>query len=127
MAFENLRTQAQVGSGTYAGAVDQGLRQHLLRVYNYMTSGLVVTGLVAWAMYSLSFVTEGGSVVGVTALGAAVLEEGSAAQQASPVESGRDSSMARTVPGLRGSLGPQHSSLTARSPSLRGRASALGT
>ncbi len=72
MAFENLRTQAQVGSGTYAGAVDQGLRQHMLRVYNYMTSGLVVTGLVAWAMYSLSFVTEGGSVVGVTALGAAV-------------------------------------------------------
>jgi len=72
MAFENLRTRAQVGSGAYAGEIDAGLRQHMLRVYNYMTSGLVVTGLVAWAMYSLSFVTEGGNVVGFTELGAAV-------------------------------------------------------
>jgi uncharacterized protein len=72
MAFENLRTQAQVGTGTHAGAVDAGLRQHMLRVYNYMTSGLVVTGLVAWVMYTLSFVTEGGNVVGLTALGATI-------------------------------------------------------
>ena len=27
--------------------VDEGLRQHMLRVYNYMSLGLVVTGLVA--------------------------------------------------------------------------------
>ncbi len=28
--------------------LDEGLRQHMLRVYNYMTIGLVVTGLVAY-------------------------------------------------------------------------------
>jgi uncharacterized protein len=72
MAFENLRTRPQVGSGTYAADIDEGLRKHMLRVYNYMVSGLVVTGLVAWAMYSMSFVVEGGQVVGLTSLGAAV-------------------------------------------------------
>ncbi|HYG90888.1 MAG TPA: Bax inhibitor-1/YccA family protein [Azospirillum sp.] len=29
------------------GYFDEGLRQHMLRVYNYMSAGLVVTGLVA--------------------------------------------------------------------------------
>lgn len=72
MAFENLRTQAQVRTGAYAGEIDEGLRAHMLRVYNYMVSGLVVTGLVAWGMFSMSFVMEGGNVVGLTALGAAV-------------------------------------------------------
>ena len=33
----------------HAGAlIDEGLRQHMLRVYNYMGLGLVVTGLVAY-------------------------------------------------------------------------------
>lgn len=69
MAFENLRTQAQAGTGAYAGEIDEGLRAHMLRVYNYMVSGLVVTGLVAWGMFSMSFVVENGSVIGVTELG----------------------------------------------------------
>jgi uncharacterized protein len=34
---------------SHAGAlIDEGLRQHMLRVYNYMGLGLVVTGLVAY-------------------------------------------------------------------------------
>ncbi|RUW87645.1 Bax inhibitor-1/YccA family protein [Mesorhizobium sp. M8A.F.Ca.ET.173.01.1.1] len=38
----------RVGTGARTGAVyDEGLRQHMLRVYNYMGLGLVVTGLVA--------------------------------------------------------------------------------
>ena len=72
MAFENLRTQTRVRPGAYAADVDEGLRKHMLRVYNYMGSGLLVTGLVAWAMFSMAFVTQDGNVVGVTALGAAI-------------------------------------------------------
>jgi FtsH-binding integral membrane protein len=35
--------------GQSAGvAFDAGLRQHMVRVYNHMTAGLVVTGLIAW-------------------------------------------------------------------------------
>jgi uncharacterized protein len=29
-------------------AIDEGLRSYMLRVYNYMGAGLVITGLVAW-------------------------------------------------------------------------------
>lgn len=43
----------RVGAGARAGAVyDEGLRQHMLRVYNYMGLGLVVTGLIAFAVAS---------------------------------------------------------------------------
>ncbi|PZV37104.1 Bax inhibitor-1/YccA family protein [Mesorhizobium kowhaii] len=36
---------------SHAGAlIDEGLRQHMLRVYNYMGLGLVVTGLVAYTV-----------------------------------------------------------------------------
>ncbi|HLF59060.1 MAG TPA: Bax inhibitor-1/YccA family protein [Alphaproteobacteria bacterium] len=31
-----------------AAVVDAGLRQYMLRVYNYMASGLALTGIVAW-------------------------------------------------------------------------------
>jgi FtsH-binding integral membrane protein len=33
------------------GEFDLGLRQYMLRVYNYMASGLAVTGVVAWLAY----------------------------------------------------------------------------
>ncbi|RWM27762.1 Bax inhibitor-1/YccA family protein [Mesorhizobium sp.] len=43
----------RMGTGVRAGAVyDEGLRRHMLRVYNYMGLGLVVTGLVAFAVAS---------------------------------------------------------------------------
>jgi FtsH-binding integral membrane protein len=35
-------------AGTAAADIDVGLRQYMLTVYNYMTGGLVVTGLVAY-------------------------------------------------------------------------------
>ncbi len=34
-----------------AVAIDQGLRAHMIRVYNYMTGGVALTGLVAWLTY----------------------------------------------------------------------------
>ncbi|TIQ35437.1 MAG: Bax inhibitor-1/YccA family protein [Mesorhizobium sp.] len=43
----------RMGAGIQAGAVyDEGLRRHMLRVYSYMGLGLVVTGLVAFAVAS---------------------------------------------------------------------------
>ncbi|NUS21682.1 MAG: Bax inhibitor-1/YccA family protein [Mesorhizobium sp.] len=43
----------RMGTGAQAGAVyDEGLRRHMLRVYNYMGLGLVVTGLVAFFVAS---------------------------------------------------------------------------
>ncbi|RJG40339.1 Bax inhibitor-1/YccA family protein [Mesorhizobium sp. DCY119] len=43
----------RMGSGARTGAVyDEGLRQHMLRVYNYMGLGLVLTGIVAFVIGS---------------------------------------------------------------------------
>jgi FtsH-binding integral membrane protein len=42
-------TDALVATRPVAGAAfDEGLRRHMLRVYNYMTLGLIITGAVAF-------------------------------------------------------------------------------
>jgi FtsH-binding integral membrane protein len=40
--------RSQAGARTDAGPMDAGLRQYMLRVYNYMASGLLLTGIVAY-------------------------------------------------------------------------------
>jgi uncharacterized protein len=57
-----------------AAVVDAGLRSYMLRVYNYMGIGLVVTGLVAYFTYANSFIEESGRIVGLTGLGAALYD-----------------------------------------------------
>ncbi|OEJ64068.1 Bax inhibitor-1/YccA family protein [Magnetovibrio blakemorei] len=52
MAFDRqdqtvLRTETRTGSRTDTLNIDQGLRAHMLKVYNYMASGLALTGIVA--------------------------------------------------------------------------------
>ncbi len=47
MAEFDRPTIAAQRAGT-AAAIDEGLRSYMLKVYNYMGIGLVVTGLVAW-------------------------------------------------------------------------------
>jgi FtsH-binding integral membrane protein len=61
-----------VAAAPGAAVVDQGLRSYMLRVYNYMGIGLVVTGLVAYFTYTQSFVEQSGHIVGLTALGSAL-------------------------------------------------------
>jgi uncharacterized protein len=49
-------------------AIDQGLRAYMLRVYNYMASGVAITGVVAYAVYAMS-VQQGASGLELTAFG----------------------------------------------------------
>jgi FtsH-binding integral membrane protein len=52
------------------GVIDQGLRAYMIRVYNYMASGVAITGVVAYAIYAMSVVTgTDGAVAGLTAFG----------------------------------------------------------
>ena len=52
-------------------AVDEGLRAYMLKVYNYMTTGLLLTGLVAYFFGKASIVTnELGQIIGITPIGA---------------------------------------------------------
>jgi uncharacterized protein len=51
--FESASIQT---SPRAAGAVDQGLRAYMLRVYNYMGCGILLTGIVAYLTYSAAVV-----------------------------------------------------------------------
>ena len=71
--YENQpRTGATVGRSA-VGEIDEGLRAHMLRVYNYMTIGLALTGAVAWTVVNTSlaglFFQVSGPTAGLTALG----------------------------------------------------------
>jgi FtsH-binding integral membrane protein len=69
----NYDNQARYGTPAQAGAgeVDQGLRAHMVRVYNYMVIALVLTGVFAYGTFSLAFQEVGGQLA-YTALGAAL-------------------------------------------------------
>jgi len=56
-------------SGAAVGVVDEGLRAHMLRVYNYMAIGLALTGLVALGVYNLATTSDPASAVGQLANG----------------------------------------------------------
>ena len=75
----DIRSQGRVvnRAGDYAD-IDQGLRAHMLRVYNYMTMGLGVTGLMAYAVANVpalgqlfyqQVAVEGGVAMSPTILG----------------------------------------------------------
>jgi FtsH-binding integral membrane protein len=51
--------QAVGRAGTVA--VDEGLRAYMLRIYNYMVLGLVITGAAALGVYMLSVTTDPGA------------------------------------------------------------------
>jgi len=51
--------------------IDEGLRAYMLKVYNYMTTGLLLTGLIAYFFGKASIVTnELGQIIGTTSIGA---------------------------------------------------------
>nr|WP_181703524.1 Bax inhibitor-1/YccA family protein [Chthonobacter albigriseus] len=52
----NVGARPGVTSHGYAGEIDQGLRAYMLKVYNYMAIGLLVTGLAAYGAFSAAVV-----------------------------------------------------------------------
>jgi FtsH-binding integral membrane protein len=46
----DFRTYPRASAATTAAVLDAGLRAYMLRVYNWMSSGLVLTGIVAYAI-----------------------------------------------------------------------------
>lgn len=67
-----METKTNVQSQTY---VDEGLRQYMLKVYNYMAGGLCITALSAYlvasipALFRLFFSVSANGMVGLSALG----------------------------------------------------------
>jgi FtsH-binding integral membrane protein len=80
MANENFNTLNRAGTVADQASFDVGLRAHMVRVYNYMASGLALSGIVAFALFNVEGlaniffqmgVTRGGAVipVGLNVLG----------------------------------------------------------
>jgi uncharacterized protein len=61
-------SQPFVGAMTSAeaAAVDAGLRAHMLRIYNYMVLGLVITGPAAFAVHALSVTSDVAAAAKIT-------------------------------------------------------------
>jgi FtsH-binding integral membrane protein len=77
--YENQPTRFGASVGGAVSAIDEGLRAHMLRVYNYMTIGLLLTGLLAYGTYSLATTSDPalavatmGNGVMLTSLGATI-------------------------------------------------------
>ena len=58
--YDRQTLGARAGS---AAAIDEGLRSYMLRVYNYMSIGLVVTGLAAWFAAGAAVTTDPSNAV----------------------------------------------------------------
>ncbi|ODA66219.1 Inner membrane protein YbhL [Methyloligella halotolerans] len=57
--FEGRYAQPRTAGRAETGAIDQGLRSYMLSVYNYMASGVALTGVVAYVIYAMSVVETG--------------------------------------------------------------------
>jgi uncharacterized protein len=58
--FDRNIAAARTGYRTDQVAIDTGLRAYMIRVYNYMTAGVALTGLVAWFAYQAAVDQTGG-------------------------------------------------------------------
>ena len=57
--------------------MDEGLRAYMLKVYNYMSTGVLLTGIIALLTFKMSVITStDGSIVGLTEIGNAIYLSG---------------------------------------------------
>ena len=60
-----------------SAVTDEGLRAYMLKVYNYMATGILMTGIIALITFKMSVVTDSsGSIVGLTQVGNAIYMSG---------------------------------------------------
>jgi FtsH-binding integral membrane protein len=61
--FDRNIATARTAYRTDQVAIDAGLRAYMIRVYNYMTAGVALTGLVAWFTFSAAVTQTSGGLV----------------------------------------------------------------
>ena len=74
--MEFNRQSTSVRSSASEAIIDQGLRAYMLRVYNYMASGVLLTGFIALAFFKMSVVSDGGQIIGLTNFGNTIYASG---------------------------------------------------
>ena len=72
MEFNRQNIRSKV-SAAETHIVDEGLRSYMLKVYNYMSSGILLTGIISLLLFRLSVVTNSeGAIIGLTSVGNAL-------------------------------------------------------
>jgi len=71
--YDRNYAAARTGYRADQVAIDAGLRAYMIRVYNYMATGVALTGLVAWLTYSAA-VTQTSAGLELTSFGHAVFQ-----------------------------------------------------
>ena len=71
--MEYNRQNTETRSSVADHVIDQGLRSYMLKVYNYMASGVFLTGIVALILFKFSVVSgPNGEIMGLTNIGNAI-------------------------------------------------------
>ncbi len=71
MDYNNQNTT--IKSSVSQTIIDQGLRAYMLKVYNYMASGVALTGFIALLLFKLAVVSgPNGEILGLTQIGNAI-------------------------------------------------------
>jgi len=72
MEFNKQNIQSKV-TAAETHVIDEGLRAYMLKVYNYMASGIFLTGIISLFLFKLSVVVApDGSIAGLTSVGNAL-------------------------------------------------------
>ena len=75
--MEINKQKSTVRSSASEAIIDQGLRSYMLKVYNYMASGVLLTGFVALLFFKMAVVTSAeGQIIGLTNFGNTIYASG---------------------------------------------------
>ena len=74
---KGILARAKAAAQETTAVMDEGLRAYMLKVYNYMATGVLLTGIVALLSFKMSVVTDaGGSIVALTSFCSAIYMSG---------------------------------------------------
>ena len=75
--MEFNKQKAATQSSVSDAIIDQGLRSYMLKVYNYMASGVALTGFIALFLFKMAVVSgPNGEILGLTQLGNTLFNSG---------------------------------------------------
>ena len=75
--MEFNKQTSTIKSSVSEAIIDQGLRSYMLKVYNYMASGVLLTGVIALLFFKMAVVTgDGGQIIGLTSFGNTIYASG---------------------------------------------------
>ena len=77
MEFNRNNILNKTATAKQAVVMDEGLRAYMLKVYNYMSTGVLLTGIIALLTFKMSVVTDqSGNIIALTEIGNAIYLSG---------------------------------------------------